>query len=60
MNAAMRAISGRAFSSVVNFASGTLGCFVLFVLDLLIFKTPPPRLNLAKGKKGHDGKRKDA
>ncbi|KAI9312290.1 hypothetical protein BX666DRAFT_873349 [Dichotomocladium elegans] len=41
-NAAMRSAGGRSFSALINFATGLTCCIILFGIDLLLFKTPPP------------------
>lgn len=50
-NAAMNHIAGRSFSSFLNFTTGLSLCLLGFAADLLIFRTPPPKLAKLRGKK---------
>lgn len=49
-NATMNHIAGRAFSSVMNFSTGSIACFLFLLIDMLFFRGPAPTLTRLKSK----------
>ncbi|KAL1935069.1 hypothetical protein VTP01DRAFT_4209 [Rhizomucor pusillus] len=48
-NAAMNHIAGRSFSSFANFCTGLMLCLLGFAIDLIAFRTAPPRISNLRG-----------
>lgn len=49
-NATMNHIAGRAFSSVVNFSTGSIACLLFLVIDVVFFRGPAPTITRLKSK----------
>lgn len=48
-NAAMNHFAGRSFSSFANFCTGLMLCLLGFAIDLIAFRTAPPRISNLRG-----------